>query len=73
MSPVDSIFLGSLDTRATNITASTSGEAYFDDVTVNTFPGLFDWQNLASSGPIPDWMQLRETGTNSQVINASSI
>jgi hypothetical protein len=70
-SPVDSIFLGSLG--GSRQSATVAGNAWFDDVEVDDYPGLFDWQSLASSGPILDWMKLRETGTNWQVVNATPV
>ena len=44
-----------------------------DDVTVETYPGIYDWQNLSSEGPIFDWMKARETGTNAAVNAINSV
>ncbi|MCW5553211.1 MAG: hypothetical protein KIS67_13760 [Verrucomicrobiae bacterium] len=50
------------------------GNAWFDDVTVEAFPWRFDWQRKDSVGKgLPDWMQLRETGTDSQQTDITQI
>jgi hypothetical protein len=45
--------------------------AWFDDVTIEAFQNNHDHQSLASHGPIPAMMQLRETGTNAVVVDVS--
>lgn len=71
MAAVESIFLGAVGSSQSSSNAQ--GVAYFDDVEVDAFPGLFDWQNLATAGVIPDWMQARETGANPQIIDVTPV
>lgn len=67
---INSILLGSLEGGTTN---GTPGNVWFDDLTFETYPAMYDWQDLASTGSrvFPDWMQLREVGTEPSVVDAS--
>lgn len=64
----DCVVVGSIDTGNSAV-----GTAWFGSVTVQANPGLFDWQTLDSSGRelFPDWMKLREVGTNAQDLNVT--
>lgn len=70
---VDSLFLGALEGDRAPGTNGIACAAFFDDVSVQTYPGLFDWQSLSTFGPVPDWMKLRETGTNWHLANLAPV
>ena len=71
MEPIDSLVLGSIDTGQDG---GVAGQVLFAQVQLEAYPGLFDWQTLDSSGRdlFPDWMKLREVGTNAAVLGAAS-
>ncbi|MGD0258503.1 MAG: immunoglobulin domain-containing protein [Verrucomicrobiota bacterium] len=68
---IDSLVLGSIDAGPTD---GLAGQAWFAQVKVEAYPGLFDWQTLDSSGRdlFPDWMKLREVGTTTTVLASAT-
>jgi hypothetical protein len=70
----DTITIGSRGVGESNEIPVVSGNAWFDDVKFAAYPRFFDYENLDSTGRgiFPDWMKLRETGTNSDVLNVSA-
>lgn len=69
--PIDSLVLGSINTSKAKVSA---GNAWFAHVKLEAYPGQFDWQTLDSSGRdlFPDWMKLREVGTNSATLASAT-
>ena len=66
--PLDCILIGSV------AQGNTVGNAWFDDIEIQAYPGKFNWQNLDSSGGgIFDWMKNREIGTNVSVGPLSAV
>jgi hypothetical protein len=68
---IDTVMIGSRGTGASNQLAAVPGLAWFQSVKVEEFDPTFDYQSLASDGVFPDWMKLRETGTNAQIDNVA--
>ena len=70
----DTLTIGSRGTGQSNEVPVISGSAWFDDVKFAAYPRFFDYENFDSSGRgmFPDWMKLRETGTNWNVLNVAS-
>jgi hypothetical protein len=68
---LDTVTIGSTGLGESNQWPIVSTTAWFDDVMVEAFEKSYDYQTLGSNGPIPELMQLRETGTNAAVVNVS--
>jgi len=68
---VDSLVLGSINAGQTD---GLAGNAWFAHVKLEAYPGQFDWQTLDSTGRdlFPDWMKLREVGTNSAALASAT-
>jgi hypothetical protein len=70
---LDTVVIGSCGMGENNQLPVSPVSASFQSVEVNAFSPTFDYQSLATSGVIPDWMKLRETGTNSQIDDVTVI
>ncbi len=70
-SMIDTVTIGSTGLGKSNQWPAVPVSAWFDDVTVEGAEMSGNYQSLASHGPIPDVMQLRETGTDPADVNVS--
>ena len=68
---IDSLVLGSINAGQTD---GLAGNAWFAHVKLEAYPTQSDWQSLDSSGRdlFPDWMKLREVGTNSAALASAT-
>jgi hypothetical protein len=68
---LDTITIGSTGIGESNNIPILPERAWFDDVIVEGFDRNRNQETVAKSGPIPDLMQLRETGTNPADVDVS--
>lgn len=70
----DTIIVGSSGAGQSDELAVMPVMAWFDDIKVENYTPSFDFEDYSSTGSIfPDWMLLREVGTNANATNISQI
>ena len=66
--PIDCLTIGSIGA------GSTSGNAWFDDIKIESYPETFKWYTVDSDGDgLFDWMELSETGTDPLIPSITDI